>query len=56
MKKEDIPYSKKRQLLLMNQMNQLKKVNRELVSRIKNYKGTDLVQISLNKNKADILK
>ena len=39
----------------MNQMNQLKKTNRELVSRIKNYKGTDLVELSIQKNKADIL-
>ena len=56
MKKDDIAYSKKREMLMMNQINQLKKVNRELVSRIKNYKGTDLVEISINKNKADILK
>jgi hypothetical protein len=29
--------------MLQNQINNLKKINRELVTRIKNYKGTDLV-------------
>lgn len=41
--KEEIPYNKKREVLLTNQINNLKKINRELTTRIKNYKGTDLV-------------
>ena len=55
MKKDDVPYNKKRELILMNKINQLKKINRELVARIKNYKGTDLVELSIQKNKADIM-
>ena len=55
LKKEDVAYSKKREVIMMNQMNQLKKINRELVGRIKNYKGTDLVELSIQKNKTDIL-
>lgn len=41
--------------MLQNQINNLKKINRELVTRIKNYKGTDLVQVSLQANKCDVL-
>ena len=55
MKKDDVPYNKKRELLMMNQINHLKKTNRELVARIKNYKGTDLVELSIQKNRADII-
>ena len=55
MRKDDIPYSKKRELLMTNKINHLKKINRELVARIKNYKGTDLVELSIQKNKADIM-
>ena len=36
-------------------MNNLKKTNRELVARIKNYKGSDLVEISIQHNRGDIL-
>ena len=39
----------------MNQLNNLKKTNRELVGRIKNYRGSDLVEISVQHNKSDIL-
>lgn len=41
--------------MLQNQMNNLKKINRELVTRIKNYRGTDLVEVSINANKYDVL-
>lgn len=40
---------------MYNQMATLKRINRELVTRIKNYKGTDLVQVSMSQNKADVL-
>lgn len=42
-------------MLLQNQINNLKKINRELVMRIKNYKSTDLVEVSIMNNKTDIL-
>lgn len=41
--------------MLMNQINQLKKTNRELVSRVKNYKGNDLAEMAIQNNKSDIL-
>jgi hypothetical protein len=43
MQQESTPFSKKREHLLYNQISQLKKLNRDLVLRIKSYKGTDLV-------------
>lgn len=41
--------------MLFNQMANLKRINRELVTRIKNYKGTDLVEIAVSSNRSDIL-
>lgn len=53
--KEYIPYSKRREVMMYNQIATLKRINRELVTRIKNYKGTDLVEVSISQNKADVL-
>ena len=41
--------------MMYNQIATLKRINRELVTRIKNYKGTDLVEVSISQNKADVL-
>lgn len=41
--------------MLTNQLNTLKYTNRQLVARIKTYKGSDLAEIAVHHNKSDIL-
>ena len=50
-----IPFSRKREVILGNKIRELKRVNRELVLRLKNYKGTDLVELSLQHNREEIM-
>ena len=38
-----IPFNRKREVILCNKVGELKRQNRELTLRLKNYKGSDLV-------------
>ena len=51
-----IPFNRKREVILNNKIRQLKRLNKELILRIKNYKGSDLVDISVQRNREQITK
>ena len=51
-----MPFNRKREVLLGNQIRELKRMNRELVLRLKNYKGSDLADIATQLNRQEITK
>ncbi len=46
-----IPFNRRREVILCNKIGDLKRQNRELTLRIKNYKGSDLVEMATHQNR-----
>lgn len=52
---DDIPYDRKRECILQSQIRNLRDYNRELVLRLKAYKGSELAEMAVQFNKVSIL-